>query len=293
MGILLGVTAAISWGVADLFTRYATRSVGSYRTLLFMQLISLVPLSIYLLETGTLQHLHTNWQPWAWALLAALLNTVSSLSLYRAFEVGVLAIVSPIAASYSAITALLAVISDEAVSTPHGIGMGITLLGVVLASSPIPKKMRMRTSPAMHHWRGKIPHGPIWAITAAVGFGLFFWLLGLHVTPQLGSIMPIWLCRLTTLCMLPLVAPMLRQSVRFPQGHVWWYLIGISILDTVGYIAVTIGFTISQTSLVTIISSLFSTVTFLLAYIFLREPLHWNQWLGLCLIFVGIAFVNM
>jgi drug/metabolite transporter (DMT)-like permease len=132
-----------------------------------------------------------------------------------------------------------------------------------------------------------------WAITAAAGYGLFFWLLGLHVTPLLGSIVPIWFTRLSTLCLLPLLAPLLRQSVRLPQGRVWWYLIGISILDTAGYIAVTIGFTISQTSLVTILSSLFSPVTFILARIFLREPLHWDQWLGVGIIFIGVALVNI
>ncbi|HEY4033754.1 MAG TPA: EamA family transporter [Ktedonobacteraceae bacterium] len=71
MGILLGLIAAMSWGVADLFTRYATRLVGSYRTLLFIQFIGLVCLSVYLIQTGTLQQLaqRTNWQPWAWIFL--------------------------------------------------------------------------------------------------------------------------------------------------------------------------------------------------------------------------------
>jgi len=295
MGILLGLTAAMSWGIADFFARYATRLVGSYRAVLFTQFISLVCLSVYLIGTGTLQQIaqHTNWQPWAWAFLAVLLNITSSLSLYRAFEVGTLAIVSPIAASYSAITALLAVISGEAVSTLHGVGMGITLLGVVLASAPLAKRTETRMSPHTQHWRGKIPHGVTWAITAAVGYGLFFWLLGIHVTPLLGSIVPAWLNCLTTLCLFPLLAPMLRQSVHLPQGRVWWYLIGISILSTAGYIAVTIGFTVSETSLVTILSSLFSPVTFLLAWIFLREPLYRSQWLGVGIIFIGIALVNM
>lgn len=62
----------------------------------------------------------------------------------------------------------------------------------------------------------------------------------------------------------------------------------------VGFVvAITVGFTISQTSLVSILSSLFSPVTILLAWIFLREPLHWSQWLGIGIIFVGIALVNV
>lgn len=295
LGILLALTAAMSWGVGDFFIRHAARLVGSYRTLLFTQFISLICLSVYLIETGTLQQLaqHTSWRPWAWALLAILLNILSSLFLYHAYEIGVLAIVSPLAASYSAITVLLAVISGEVISTPHGIGMGITLVGIALASAPLAKRAETRTSSHPQHWEDKRRRGAIWAIVAAVGYGIFFWLLGLRVTPVLGGIVPIWLSRLTTLCLLPLLAPILRQSVRFPRGRVWWYLIGITILDTVAYVTTAIGFTVSQTSLVTILSSLYSPVTFLLAWIFLREPMHRSQWFGIGTIFVGITLVNI
>ncbi len=295
MGILLGLTAAIGWGVSDFLAHYATRLAGTYRTRLYTQFIGVACLSVYLIETGTLQQLaqHTSWQTWAWALLAVLLNMVGSLSMYRAFEVGVLAIVSPITASYSAVTALLAVISGEVVSTPQGVGMAITFLGVVLASVPLVGRNGMETSSHLQHWRDKIPLGVIWAIIAAISLGLCFWVLGLHVTPVLGGIVPAWFTRLTSMCLLALFAPVLRQSVRFPQGRVWWYLMGIGILSTVAYTATTIGFTVSQTSLVTIVSSMFSPVTFLLAWIFLREPLHWSQWLGIGIIFVGIALVNV
>lgn len=294
-GFVLGLTAATSWGVADFFTRYATRLTGSYRTLLFVQLISFICLSIYLITTGTLQRVvsSTGWQPWVWALLTVMIQIVSALSLYHAFEVGSLAIVSPIAASYSAVTVLLAVISGEVVSALHGMGMGITMLGIVLASVPLVAETGQRTSSHMRYWSDKIPPGVTWAVVASVGYGFFFWLLGIHVTPLLGGIVPVWLGRLTGICLLPLVAPLLRQSVRFPQGRVWWYLVGVSVLDTIAFVATSIGFTVSQISLVSVLAALFSPITFMLAWIFLREPLSWSQWLGVCIIFVGIVLVNV
>ncbi|HWZ17575.1 MAG TPA: hypothetical protein VNW73_02145, partial [Ktedonobacteraceae bacterium] len=113
MGIFLGLSAALFWGTADFLVRYSTRIIGTYRTLFFMQFIGLACLSVYLAATGDFMRLAAtiSWQWWILAVLVALLNVVSAFSLYRAFEVGVLAIVSPIAASSSALTVLLAIIS--------------------------------------------------------------------------------------------------------------------------------------------------------------------------------------
>jgi len=38
MGILLGLATALSWGSADLFARFATRRIGTFRTMLYMQM---------------------------------------------------------------------------------------------------------------------------------------------------------------------------------------------------------------------------------------------------------------
>src|ERR1700686_1639854 len=113
MTIILGLGAAIFWGSADFLARYSTRIIGTYRTLFFLQFFGLVGLSIYLAVSGEFGRLFQSifWQAWAWALLAAFLNVFSSLALYRAFEVGVLTIVSPIAASSSALAVVFALLS--------------------------------------------------------------------------------------------------------------------------------------------------------------------------------------
>src|ERR1700686_4117136 len=139
MGIILGLLSAICWGAADFFARYATQRIGTYRTLFYMQFFGLVGLSIYLLATGAFSHYAPTdshyWQPWLWALLAAVLNVFSSLALYRPFEVGVLTVVSPIAASSSALTLVLSFLNGEIISLTQGIGIGAALIGVVLAAT--------------------------------------------------------------------------------------------------------------------------------------------------------------
>ena len=297
MGILLGLTAALCWGSADFFARYATRIVGTYRTLFFMQFFGVVLLSLYVLLSGTWHRLllTVSWQTWLWTLIAIALNIISSLALYRAFEVGVLTIVSPIAASYAAITVLLAVLAGEVISQIHGIGIAASLVGVVLAATPITWKLGTQT----HTSVPKPPRTSKWAsgiglaILASLGYGVAFWLFGFRVTPVLGGIIPVWLVRLVTPCVLLAFAPLTHQNISIPRGRVWWYLTGVGILDTAAFVAATVGYTTAQVSIVSVLASLFSAVTVLLAWLFLHDRLQWNQWFGIGIIFIGVALVNI
>lgn len=307
MGILLGLTAALFWGVSDFTARAVTQRIGTYRTLFFMQFVGLVALGMYLLVSGTLVHLlhSASWQSWIWALLVALLNIFSTLALYRAFEIGVLAIVSPIAASSAALTVLLAFLSGETISEFRAIGISAALLGVVLAATqfgvlqqiPPEASAHLTTSAQLeekrHPARRRLMRGVGMAILAAIGYGLTFWLLGFYVAPDLGGVMPIWLIRLLTPCVLTIGVLPTRQSLRLPSGKVWWLILTIGVLDTAAFVCATIGLTTDQVSVVSVLASLFSAITVLLAWIFLREKLAWNQWLGIGIIFLGIVLVKM
>lgn len=295
MGIILGLTAALGWGAADFLARYATRLIGTYRTLLYMQTVGFVGLGVYLLISGAFGHLftHPGWQPWTWALVAALLNIFGSLALYRAFEVGVLTVVSPIAASYAALTALLAVLSGEVLGVQRGIGIAAVLIGVILAAAALPSPAQDGAGESKTKRQARLTRGVGLALAAAVAYGVMFWLFGFQVVPALGGIAPVWLVRFVTPCVLIALAKPTRQGVSVPRGHALWLIFAVGLLDTAAYVANTIGFTTGAVAVVSVLASLFSTVTVLLAWMFLRERLHWSQWLGIVVIFVGIALVSI
>ncbi|MBA2285569.1 MAG: DMT family transporter [Ktedonobacteraceae bacterium] len=294
MGIILGLTAALGWGTADFLVRYATRFIGTYRTLFYMQFVGFVALSAYLLFSGELGRLlaKASWQPWALALLVGVLSMLGSLALYRAFEVGVLSIVSPVAASYAALTVVLALLSGERISQARGLGIIAALIGIALAATSFtPASTSPEETKTRRH--SLIGSGVGWALTASVMYGVDFWILGFHVAPELGGIAPVWFIRLTTICTVPLVTLPMRQSLRPPTGKIWWLIMAIGLIDTVGFTALTLGVTTDQVSLISVLSSLFSAVTVLLAWLFLHEKLHWIQWLGVGIIFIGIALVKV
>ena len=293
MGILLGLAAALGWGVADFMARFATRRAGAYRTLMYMQLIGFLALTVAMAATGHWSKFfpsRAEHHAWTWAICAGLLNVGSAFSLYRSFEVGVLALVAPIAASYPALTVLLSLWSGERLTVPHALGVVAAIIGVILAAVTFssPPLESSRTDHRRHLFRGVS-----WALAAAVGFGLLFWVLGFHVMPVFGGAASVWMVRITTFSTLALLVIPLRQSGKPPGGSMLWLVAGVGIIDTAAFVANNLALKYQQVAVASVLSSLYGAVTVLLAAIFLRDKLERTQWAGIALIFVGIALVSV
>jgi drug/metabolite transporter (DMT)-like permease len=293
LGVILGLTGALCWGMADFAARFASRRVGAYRTLFFMQFFGFIALSVYLKFTGGFSHVAPGWQPWALTVAAGLLNVTASLSLYHSFEIGVMSIVGPVSSSYPALTVALSIASGERINALRGIGIAVTLAGVILAAMSFASKIDDPADSGGVSSRSRLSRGVGWAILAAMGFGVMFWFLGFHVVPLVGDAVSVWVMRLTALVSLAVVASPARQSIRLPHGGVWWMLAAVGFMDTAAFVANNAGLHIGPVSVVSVLASLYGAVTVLLAWIFLRERLERSQWLGIILIFVGIVCVSI
>ncbi len=294
MGILLGLTGAISWGIADFAARFAARRIGAYRTLFYMQCIGFLVLTAYLeLSGGISRGVAPGWHPWALAAFAGVLNTISSLSLYYAFQIGVMSVVAPISSAYPALTVVLSLLSGERIQPLRGAGLAVTLIGVVLAATSFAPESKGESSVAGTSSRAHLTKGVSWAILSAIGFGVLFWFLGFHVVPVAGSAFSVWMIRLSTFSTLALFAAPARQTLRMPLGNVWWLLITVGVMDTVAFVANNAALHFGQVAVVSVLASLYGAVTVLLAWIFLRERLERTQWLGIVLIFTGIVLVSL
>jgi drug/metabolite transporter (DMT)-like permease len=296
LAITLGLTGAISWGAADFAARFASRRVGAYRTLFFMQFFGFLALSAYLRWTTGFASVTLGWRPWAMAIAAGIINMVASLSLYHSFEIGTMSIVGPVSSSYPALTVALSLLSGERIHALRATGLAVTLVGVILAATSFTPQAQTETPTAAVE--GETPHahlskGVVWAICAAAGFGVLFWFLGFHVVPLVGSAVSVWVMRLTALVSLAVVAAPARQTIRLPHGSVWWLLLAVGVLDTAAFVVNNAGLSTGQISVVSVLASLYGAVTVLLSWIFLREHLERSQWSGIVLIFVGIVLVSV
>jgi drug/metabolite transporter (DMT)-like permease len=293
MGILLGLATALSWGSADLFARFATRRIGTFRTMLYMQMCGFCLVTLAMPRLGGWGHLFdgSGWQPWAWGILAGVLNTSSTLALYRSFEIGKLSIVAPISACYPVLTMLLSALTGERLTPLRLAGLALTIAGVIVVArgeqapgdaNPIDEQMQ----PA------KKRLGVNWAILSAACFGVMFWLLGLRVVPLLGSSPSVWIIRLTSAVTTALVMLAARQSMAPPPRQDAPWILGVGFLDTSAYVFNNYGMLHEQTSVVSVLASLYGAVTVALAALFLREKVSASQWLGIFAIFIGIMMIS-
>ena len=292
MEIILGLAGAVFWGFADFSARFASRRVGAYRTLFFMQIFGFIALSFALKFTGAYSAIAPGWRPWALAVFAGVVNVGASLALYRSFEIGVMTVVAPVSSCYPALTAALAFVSGERIGHLREWGLAVTFAGVLLAAFSFAPVSGGAAPGAPARPRTPLAAGVGWAVLAALGFGFLFWFLGFHVVRDLGGALSVWVMRLTAVFTLLFLAPFARQSLRVSRGSIWWLLLAVGVLDTCAFVANNTGLRLGHVSIVSVLASLYGAVTVLLSWIFLRERLARSQWLGIFLIFAGIVLVS-
>jgi drug/metabolite transporter (DMT)-like permease len=298
LAILFGLLAAFAWAGADFLARHVSRRVGPPRTFILMQCVGLTVLTLYLIAAKD-----PRWSltpvlrggtrgAYEWAMVVAALNIVGSMSLYRAFAIGKMALVTPIAASYPALTVILSLVSGERLKTSAAFGVPIVLVGILLtvipaaSGTPAAEAGHGPCSPRSHYGVGS-------ALVASLSFGLAFWTLGFRVTGTLGSVIPIWIIRLIgAILILGLVARRRSQPV-LPAGSILWPLVASALLDTIGFVATALGLGTGHVSVVTVLTSLFGVLIVLLSWVLLKERLHRRQWCGVILIFLGVALVSV
>lgn len=281
MGIIYGLGAALCWGVGDFAITKLARYVGSARSLLYIQIFSLlswlalIPVFPHVLTGGT--------SIWAIAFIAGLFHVVGLATTYRAFEIGTLSFVSPIASSFAIVTALMFVV------TKNSPGL-MSLLGIVLLVGGIIVVTRSYGQGEKTTIRG-VPE----AIASAVCFGVMFWIMKVYVRP-LGDVAPLVLLKIMATIFAAGYAARSKPGLteRVPGK---WKLIGIAViaalLDTMAWVSYLFGFKHDHGAVVTALASLFSVVTIVLAGVFLRERLSRLQWVGVAIVLTGILLVSL
>lgn len=315
-GIVFGLTAALCCGVADFCARGSARAGGTFLTLFYIQIVAVLALLAVAVPLG-LVRLAGLTPP---LLLAAVGINLSILVgaglLYRAFAVGTLALVSPIAASFAALTTALALVSGERPHAAQLAGIALTLIGVTLSSS-LPgagagAESKKAAAHARSHGRWRPAPGLLEALASLVVFGVAYWALR-YVVAALGGVSTAFLGKvgdLVALSVIGLVGTLIAHraaagtpgrspgqlpwnALRVPPRPFWLFLVPTALLDTAANIAYNVGISQALTAVVSVLSSLFSAVTVLLAWIFLRERLGRWQWAGVVAIFGGIALVSL
>ncbi len=285
MGILFGVLAATFWGVGDFFITLLTRRIGTRWALLSIQVLSLAAW-ILLLFGRSLPALGS---PGLWGILlaTAVCHVLGLAFVYRAFEIGNLAIVSPISSAFAIVTAILSLLSGERPPALVLAGSVLLMLGVTLATRGEAGAGAPRVS-----LRG-VPE----ALLSALAFGTMFWLFYFYIEPKLGYVVPLVSLKTLAVCGSALALVLSRPvapAERIQLGPAVVFLaIAAAAADTLAWLTYIEGTHTSYATVVTALASLFSAVTVLLAWRFFRERLAVHQWVGIAVILLGILLVSL
>jgi drug/metabolite transporter (DMT)-like permease len=279
MGIVYGLAAALLWGTADFFARLATERVGTRRTVLWMQLSGALCTGAVLAWPAARPH-SVSPRTLAFACVIGLLNVAGGTLLYRALEIGTVSLVSPISSTFAAVAAGLSIAAGERPAPIQLAGLGVTAAGVLGASIP--------PSGGSHPAASR--RGLGLAALAALSWGIGFFALR-YVVGELGSLFPVFISRVVSTVVMVAVSLVQRADMSPPRGA-WHLVIGVAIFDSAAFAAYNLGIAGALTAVVSILSSLFSAVTVLLAFIFLRERLSRMQWVAVGVILAGVAMVS-
>ncbi|MFN2611201.1 MAG: EamA family transporter [Actinomycetota bacterium] len=283
--MILGTIAAFCWGIADFFVAVYTRRFGTTRVLLVGTFAALLVYGTAFLLDAPSAHIEArDLVPF---VCIAFIVVVTYLAFYRGLEEGPVAIVTPIAAAYTAVVVVLAMmILHERLSTTQAIGAAAAIVGVVLASID---RRKLQPGAAL------VGKGTLFALLAMLGFGLASFGGGFFAQ-KYGWVKPALYIRVLATGMFLVVGSMNRQwpwQIAENRGRVIGALVAIGAVDAIGFLAFSKGAEIGMLSVVATASAAYPLIPLILGLVVFKEKLATNQMVGVAAVMAGVLVLGL
>ena len=211
------------------------------------------------------------------AMAAGACGLVGLAALYRGMAIGAMGVVAPISSVAAAIPFVYGVARGERPSLLQFLGVAVALAGLVLVS---------RTPGATG---GALAAGVGLALIAAVGFGLYFVLLGSAADES--APWAVLVARLVSAALA--LGAVLFAGVTLRTGRdLLPAVLAVGVCDVTANILFALASTRGLLSIVSVLTSLYPAVTVALAAIVLHERLTRSQLGGAMLVLAGAAFLT-
>jgi len=270
----LALAASAAWGLGDFAGGLKSRVLPALTVIATSQPFGLAALVVVLAVRGT----PPPGPEVAWACLAAVLGTLGLLAFYRGLAGGTMTVVAPLAALAAAFPIVVGAASGDPIDGAQAVGFAAALGGSVL------------TSLERHEERTRLAAGAGWALLALVGFGGYY--VPMHAAAAQDWLWPTFVFRCTTV-LLAWSAVLARRA--WPRGlkpHLR-VLALVGLLDTAGVcLFAAASATHGLVSVVSVLASLYSLVTVMLARVVLGERVQRTQEVGVVVAIVGIVLVT-
>ncbi len=278
--IFLGLLSALSWGAGDFTGGLAARKVGAYRSVFYGELIGIFFLFLVIALIGEdVPDMHTM----LFAALAGVLGTVGLMLLYHAMSVGMMSIAAPVSALLAAaMPVAVGIFSEGLPDILTLIGFGFALFAVWMISQG-----EVRVKDILSHLADlKLP------LLAGIGFGFYFVLMHKATSENKALIWPMVFSRSGGMALIILYLLISRSDWKIDTRALPIITVN-GILDLGGNFFFILAGQIGRLDVAAVLSSLFPGATVMLAWIFLKERLNRNQWIGVVCALTAIVLMTI
>jgi drug/metabolite transporter (DMT)-like permease len=285
--VIFGLGSALGWGIADLWAAMSGRRIGSGPTVLVAQVTGAVLASAVLLVVAP--DLGPLWGVTGWLAPNAVLTALAYWTLYRGLELGPVAVVSPVLASYAVIPVLLAVVLlGESLGGWETAGVAVTIAGAVLTSTDLR---------ALRAGNAKRPAGLSWAIASTLLFGVATYTIG-WASQRAGYLPSLWFARTSSASLFVLAALVLRARRGIARGErrppsAFGLAAVVGMFDLLGTLSYVRGSEVGLVSIVTAASAVYPVLPVLGGVVLLHERPAVNQYVGVAMVVGGLALLGV
>ena len=277
LAIGLGLASGLLWGTADFFGGLESRRLPALAVALWSQLVGGIALLAVLLVSGG----GAPGLALLWGVAAGTFGGTALMFFYKGLSVGTMSIVAPVSACGAVIPVVYAIARGDSPGTLALAGIVAALCGIVLVSLPSgPSDGAGQARPAL-----------LYALFAAVGFGLFFVFIERGSAVDGASVFAvITATRVGSLAMLGGFVLIGRQAAPYPGPRL--LVVGaVGVADTTANVLFAHASTLGNLGVVGVLASLYPVATVVLARAVLEERLGRVQAGGVALALAGVGLL--
>jgi drug/metabolite transporter (DMT)-like permease len=277
MTVMLALSAAFCWGVADFMAGTEARRTSAFVVALAIQATGMVCLTALVAGRGIGP---PSPELIAIGILTGLASGLAFLGIYATLAMGYMARVAPVFTTAAVIPVLVGLAGGDDPSQLQLTGMAAAMVGVTLISAGGSAQAAGVDSRA-HFVMGL-------AVLTAASAG--FTLVGLDHVATYDPYWAVLLLRVSGVFLLGIAVLAVRKRIQVRRAQLR-PLVAIGLLDAAANVFWSIASTEELLSVVAVLGALFPTVTVVLALVILREPLNRTQAPGVALTLAGSAMI--
>ncbi len=282
MTVIMGLIAALAWGIHDVLVRQVSQKTSIYSALLVVLISGLFFQVLFYFTQSETEILL--WRDAKFAIISGITYLLASISLYKAFEIGPVRLVSPIIATFAIFVILWGVLNGQEITPLQWAAIFAVLIGVSVVAILSDHTSEPQSKDAKTAAIG-------WSLSASLFFAITLE-LGQVTVGSAPDTLVILVTRVTAVLSLIFIIMALRAPL-FPTKEQFPVLIGMGFLDAIALASVLLAGNLPNANYATVGASAFGMVTVILARFIFKESMSLQQWVAVLIAFIGIGFLGL